>query len=202
MPFWKTGAAEGVSVPPDPLRWHPLPVPDEAADFIDGLRTVVVNGDADAQTGIAVHLVLANRQHAARLRQCRRRDAAGAAAGRAAPSPPNWACCTWRRARSRCCRAAWSGSVALDGPSRLYVCENYGAPFRLPELGPIGSQRPGQCARLPGARGGLRSRSAAHRDREEVRRPPLAHPRTGLALQRGGLARQPGAVSNTTRRAS
>jgi homogentisate 1,2-dioxygenase len=26
-----------------------------------------------------------------------------------------------------------------DGPSRGYVCENYGAPFRLPDLGPIGS---------------------------------------------------------------
>ena len=26
-----------------------------------------------------------------------------------------------------------------DGPSRGYVCENYGAHFRLPELGPIGS---------------------------------------------------------------
>jgi len=29
--------------------------------------------------------------------------------------------------------------VAVDGPSRGYVCENYGAHFRLPELGPIGS---------------------------------------------------------------
>jgi homogentisate 1,2-dioxygenase len=27
----------------------------------------------------------------------------------------------------------------VDGPTRAYVCENYGAPFRLPELGPIGS---------------------------------------------------------------
>ncbi|MDH5538342.1 MAG: homogentisate 1,2-dioxygenase, partial [Rhizobacter sp.] len=26
-----------------------------------------------------------------------------------------------------------------DGQARAYVCENYGAPFRLPELGPIGS---------------------------------------------------------------
>jgi homogentisate 1,2-dioxygenase len=26
-----------------------------------------------------------------------------------------------------------------DGQARGYVCENYGAPFRLPELGPIGS---------------------------------------------------------------
>jgi homogentisate 1,2-dioxygenase len=29
--------------------------------------------------------------------------------------------------------------VDVDGPSIAYVCENYGAPFRLPELGPIGS---------------------------------------------------------------
>jgi homogentisate 1,2-dioxygenase len=30
--------------------------------------------------------------------------------------------------------------VAVDGPVRGYLCENYGAAFRLPELGPIGSQ--------------------------------------------------------------
>jgi homogentisate 1,2-dioxygenase len=29
--------------------------------------------------------------------------------------------------------------VAVDGPAAAYVCENYGAHFRLPELGPIGS---------------------------------------------------------------
>ena len=27
----------------------------------------------------------------------------------------------------------------LDGQARGYVCENYGEPFRLPDLGPIGS---------------------------------------------------------------
>jgi len=31
------------------------------------------------------------------------------------------------------------GAVRADGAVRGYVCENYGAPFRLPELGPIGS---------------------------------------------------------------
>jgi homogentisate 1,2-dioxygenase len=30
--------------------------------------------------------------------------------------------------------------VEVDGPARGYLCENYGLPFRLPELGPIGSQ--------------------------------------------------------------
>ena len=29
--------------------------------------------------------------------------------------------------------------VEIDGEARGYVCENYGAPFRLPDLGPIGS---------------------------------------------------------------
>jgi homogentisate 1,2-dioxygenase len=29
--------------------------------------------------------------------------------------------------------------VEIEGPSRGYLCENYGAHFRLPELGPIGS---------------------------------------------------------------
>jgi homogentisate 1,2-dioxygenase len=30
--------------------------------------------------------------------------------------------------------------VEVGGATRGYLCENYGAPFRLPELGPIGSQ--------------------------------------------------------------
>ena len=48
---------------PDPLRWRPLPMPagDVALDFIEGLRTWVVNGDVAAQTGMAAHLVVANR---------------------------------------------------------------------------------------------------------------------------------------------
>ena len=29
--------------------------------------------------------------------------------------------------------------VELEGPARGFACENYGAPFRLPELGPIGA---------------------------------------------------------------
>lgn len=29
--------------------------------------------------------------------------------------------------------------VEVEGPVRGYVCENYGAPFRLPDLGPIGA---------------------------------------------------------------
>ena len=64
MPCWKTGAKDGVAAPPNPMRWHPAAVPNEPLDFVDGLRTMVVNGDADAQSGMAAHLVLMNRRWA------------------------------------------------------------------------------------------------------------------------------------------
>ena len=43
------------------MRWSPLRRWPPNADFIDGLRTMAGNGDEQAQTGIAAHLVLANR---------------------------------------------------------------------------------------------------------------------------------------------
>ena len=135
---WKTGAAAGTAAPPDPLRWHPIEVPAEPADFIDGLRTVAVNGDADAQTGIAVHLVLANRSmerafvnadgemllvpQQGALTITTELGVLHAVPGEIALLPRGLAF-----------------KVALAGPTRIYVCENYGAPLRLPELGPIGS---------------------------------------------------------------
>ncbi|MDO8418593.1 MAG: homogentisate 1,2-dioxygenase [Rubrivivax sp.] len=136
--YWKTGAAAGVSVPPDALRWHPIDVPVEPLDFIDGLRTIAVNGDADAQTGVAVHLVLANRSmdrafvdadgelllvpQQGALAITTELGVLHVAPGEIALLPRGLAF-----------------KVALAGPSRIYVCENHGAPFRLPELGPIGS---------------------------------------------------------------
>ncbi|MEF7613854.1 homogentisate 1,2-dioxygenase [Aquincola sp. MAHUQ-54] len=140
--FWKTGAKDGVSAPPNPMRWHPTPVPSAEAtplDFIDGLRTVALNGDADAQTGMAAHLVLANRSMA--------RRALVNADGEMLLVPQQGAIRVTTELGVLDARPGEvvllprgvAFKVAVDGPSRLYVCENYGAPFRLPELGPIGS---------------------------------------------------------------
>jgi homogentisate 1,2-dioxygenase len=137
--FLKTGAKDGVAAPPNPMRWHPVPVPDTALDFVDGLRTIVVNGDADAQSGIAAHLYLANRSMGRRafvnadgemllvpqqgaLTLTTELGVLQVAPGEVALLPRGLAF-----------------KVDVDGASRGYVCENYGAPFRLPELGPIGS---------------------------------------------------------------
>jgi len=141
-PHLVSGAAGGVAMPPDPLRWKPLamPVGDVAIDFIEGLRTWVVNGDVAAQIGMAAHLVVANRAMTRRafvdadgeilIVPQQGRLAITTELGRLDVSPGEIALIPRGM--------AWS--VALpDGAARAYVCENYGAPFRLPELGPIGS---------------------------------------------------------------
>lgn len=50
-------------VEPDPnrLRWSPLPLPDEPADFVQGLVTVGGNGDVLRREGIGIHWYAANR---------------------------------------------------------------------------------------------------------------------------------------------
>jgi len=139
QPFWKTGARDGMAAAPNPMRWHPTPIPDEPLDFIEGMRTIVVNGDAEAQVGIAAHLYLVNQSmtrrafvntdgemllvpQQGRLLITTELGVLDVVPGEVALLP-----------------RGLIFKVAVDGPSRGYVCENYGAPFRLPELGPIGS---------------------------------------------------------------
>lgn len=137
---WTTGAAGGHPAPPDPMRWHPFPIPEAPTDFVDGLRTVAANGDVEAQTGMAALVYTANRSmerralvdadgelllipQQGRLVLTTEMGVLEVAPGEVALVPRGVAF-----------------KVALpDGPSRGYACENYGAAFRLPELGPIGS---------------------------------------------------------------
>ncbi|QEI08378.1 homogentisate 1,2-dioxygenase [Pigmentiphaga aceris] len=130
-----------VPTPPNQLRWDPLPEPpaDLAVDFIDGLVTMAGNGGPEAQTGIGIHLYVANRSmkrffynadgellivpQQGRLRVLTELGVIDAEPLEIVLIP--------RGIRFK---------VELpDGTARGYVCENFGAPFRLPDLGPIGS---------------------------------------------------------------
>lgn len=127
---------------PDPnrLRWNPLPDPPRGTDLVDGLWTLGGNGDAARRCGMAIHLYAANASMHDRV-FC---DSDGellivpergglllhtefgmlrAAPGSIALIP--------RGVRFR--------AELLDATARGYVCENYGSPFTLPELGPIGA---------------------------------------------------------------
>jgi homogentisate 1,2-dioxygenase len=124
---------------PNRLRWNPLPIPDEPADFIDSLITMAANADLFSGTGVSVHIYRANRsmrrvfwnadgelllvpQQGQLLLETE--------LGRLSVVPGEIAVMP-RGVRFR---------VTLpDGSARGYVCENHGPVLRLPELGPIGA---------------------------------------------------------------
>ncbi len=129
-------------VPPMPnrLRWSPPQLPSAPTDFVDGLVTFAGNGDASQGAGLAIHMYLANRSMVDRVMF----DADGellfvpqsgalrifTELGRLEIEPGEIAVVP----RGVRFRVELAGSHALG-----YVGESYGAPFRLPELGPIGS---------------------------------------------------------------
>jgi homogentisate 1,2-dioxygenase len=127
-------------LPPNRLRWDPLPMPDGKADFVDGMITMAANRDPASLEGVAVHLYRANCDMTDRyffnadgelliVPQQGRLDIS-TEMGRIEVEPAEIALIP-RGVRFR---------VRLpDGEARGYVAENHGALFRLPELGPIGS---------------------------------------------------------------
>lgn len=126
--------------PPNQLRWDPLPFPETPVDFVDGMVTMAGNGAAEAMSGCAIHLFAANRNMTERYFY--------SADGELLIVPqhgrlqlftelglldiePQEIAVIPRGIRFR---------VELtDGAARGYICENFGALFRLPDLGPIGS---------------------------------------------------------------
>ena len=61
QPLWQTGGDRRTALAPEPMRWSPMPFDGVDADFVDGMRTLAANGDAETQTGIAAHVYLATR---------------------------------------------------------------------------------------------------------------------------------------------
>jgi homogentisate 1,2-dioxygenase len=128
-----------VATTPNQLRWNPVPLPTKPTTFIQGLMTVGGNGDASMHSGVAIHLYAANTsmvdayfynadgemlivlEHG-QVRFCTEMGLIDAAPGEIVVIP--------RGIKFR---------VECDGPIRGYILENYGAPMRLPDLGPIGA---------------------------------------------------------------
>ncbi|MBL8170318.1 MAG: homogentisate 1,2-dioxygenase [Acidobacteria bacterium] len=123
-------------VPPTPnqLRWDALPLPSAPTDFVAGLTTIAGND------GIGIHLYAANRSMEGRffynadgellivpqLGRLRVHTELGIL-----DVAPTEICVIPRGVKFRV--------VLLDEQARGYLCENYGALFRLPDLGPIGA---------------------------------------------------------------
>jgi homogentisate 1,2-dioxygenase len=136
--FLRSAPFDEVAASPNRLRWDPLPWPVRGCDFLDGLVTYGGNGDAAAGTGMAAHLYACDRSMRRVLMNADGELLIVPQEGTlrivtelgVLETPPLHVTVVPRGVRFR---------VEVDGPSRGYVCENYGALLRLPELGPIGS---------------------------------------------------------------
>ena len=142
---------------PNQLRWDPWPLPETPTDFVDGLVTLAGNGGPAEQGGIGIHVYAANRSMQRRFfydadgellivpQQGRLRIATEL--GVLEVEPQEIAVIP-RGVRFRVdlpdgAADAHGGASATGaggaGVARGYVCENFGALLRLPELGPIGA---------------------------------------------------------------
>jgi homogentisate 1,2-dioxygenase len=134
------GAFDPSLASPNQLRWSPLPIPAEPLDFVDGLVTAGGTPSSPAQAGCAIHWYAANRSmqgrffsnsdgellivpQAGRLRIATELGVLELMPLEIAVIP----------------RGLRFKVELLDAHARGYVCENFGAAFRLPDLGPIGS---------------------------------------------------------------
>jgi homogentisate 1,2-dioxygenase len=135
-----TSRFDEVEPSPNQLRWSPMPIPTEPTDFVEGLRTAAGNGSPAQQWGCGIHWYVANRSMVGRYFY----DADGELLivpqlGRLRLATemglidiePQQIAVIPRGLRFRV--------ELLDPEARGYVCENFGAPLRLPDLGPIGS---------------------------------------------------------------
>jgi len=157
----KSSPFDKTTTTPNQLRWDPLPIPTEPTDFVAGITTIAGNGDLFSQVGMAVHIYACNASMADRFFY--------SADGEMLIVPemggltiftelgvvevsPGEVCCLPRGLKfrvelgiknhpvgetptPRSSRKEGSPEVVARG----YICENYGAQFRLPDLGPIGA---------------------------------------------------------------
>ncbi|MDP9085009.1 MAG: homogentisate 1,2-dioxygenase [Pseudomonadota bacterium] len=133
-------AAADAPLSPNQFRWDPLPLPKTPTDFVEGLLPIAGNGSPESQSGCAIYLYAANQSMRRRFFY----DADGemlivpqtgtltldTELGRIVVAPQEIAVVP--RGLRFCVEVP-------PGGARGYICENFGALFRLPDLGPIGS---------------------------------------------------------------
>ena len=125
---------------PNRLRWSAPPLPRAPTDFVAGLAALGGNGSPDTHSGCAIYWYTANRS----MRQRYFYDADGELL-----IVPQQGALRLRTELGVLDVAPLEVAVIPRGlrfcvellgtSARGYVCENYGAALRLPDLGPIGS---------------------------------------------------------------
>ena len=141
LPLWQTAP----NTVPDVVslgqyRWDPIPHSDIPLDWLTGMRTMTTAGDVNTQIGMASHIYLVTASmedtyfysadsellivpQEGRLRFLTELGIIDLAPQEIAVIP----------------RGLLYRVEVLEGPTRGFVCENYGQTFALPSRGPIGA---------------------------------------------------------------
>jgi len=125
---------------PNRLRWNPREIPDIPTSFHDSVMPMLWNGDPESLSGVTFSTYACTRSHANQVffsadgEMLIIPDTGGLRLftefGIIEIAPLEVAIIP-RGVRYRV--------ELIDNSARGYLCENHGAPFRLPDLGPIGS---------------------------------------------------------------
>jgi hypothetical protein len=154
-------------------------------------HTLGGNGDLTMHSGVAIHIYAANKSMTDRFFYN--------ADGEMLFVPQQGACAPHRTAassnqapaKSPSSRAASSSaSNCLEEKARGYICENYGQPFRLPDLGPIGANGLANSRDFLTPTPPTTTATTPFRGRRQIPRQPLGHRLRPLAARRRRLARQ------------
>ena len=140
-PLWRSAPANHDAVLSlQQMRWGPTPIPEEATNFIQGIRSITTAGDVMTQTGMASHVYVANADM--------QDDYFFNADGEMLLVPQLGVITVFTELGKI---TAAPGEICLiprgvtfkvtlpDGTARGYICENYGAKLTLPDRGPIGA---------------------------------------------------------------
>ena len=136
----RCGPITEVPPTPDQMRWDALSFPSGSSDFIDSLVTMAANGQQQMHTGSAIHIYRASQDMTKRFFYN--------ADGELLIVPQQGAIIA--RTEMGSLHAAPGEILVIprgvkfqvrlpEGKARGYICENYGAPFVLPERGPVGA---------------------------------------------------------------
>ncbi len=125
---------------PEQLRWDPLPTPTKSTDFVEGVATIVGNGDSASWRGCATHIYAINRSMHDRFFYNADGEMLFIPESGALRMRTEFGDMDLRPGEIAVIPRGVKFQIQLPGgTARGYICENYGPPLRLPPLGLIGS---------------------------------------------------------------
>jgi len=128
------------ATPPHPLRWNPPSESRQCTDWVDGVRTWAGNGSPDQLAGVAIHMYAASAGMTTRHFYNADGELLFVPVQGRLRLPTEMGVIELVPSEITVIPRGVRFRVELpDNRSTGYLLENFGAPLRLPELGPIGS---------------------------------------------------------------